>query len=279
MIIDGCLYYNESELWAGRVETLADVVDAFVVIEADRTHQGERHQPTFDVDRWRAELGDRLIHRVCELPPLPNGDRGGVGSPSYQVLERMQRDAIISAVDWWVGPDDVLMVSDVDEIPDPESVRLAAELVRAGELGVEISGYMDCYAIGWRFPARWLGTTAASVGRLRAERLSASVLRDLRGSGKLATVKSEWVHHLTWLGGVEASVAKQASFSHAELNYRTADDFAAKIAEGVDSNGVKLAAVPLGEEYPPFVREGRLPHSWYRGELREQVGRMRGILP
>ena len=48
MIIDTFLYFNEEELVDLRINYLKDVVDYFVVIEADTTHQGNPKQFNFE---------------------------------------------------------------------------------------------------------------------------------------------------------------------------------------------------------------------------------------
>ena len=47
MIVDSFLYFNEEELADLRVKYLNDVVDIFVVIEANVTHQGKEKKMEF----------------------------------------------------------------------------------------------------------------------------------------------------------------------------------------------------------------------------------------
>ena len=47
MIVDSFLYFNEKELADLRIKYLNDVVDSFVVIEANVTHQGKAKQWNF----------------------------------------------------------------------------------------------------------------------------------------------------------------------------------------------------------------------------------------
>ena len=47
MIIDSFLYFNENELAELRIKYLDDLVDYFVVVEADTTHQGKKKNGIF----------------------------------------------------------------------------------------------------------------------------------------------------------------------------------------------------------------------------------------
>ena len=47
MIIDASLYFNEKELVELRIKYLNNLIDYFVVIEADVTHQGKKKEWNF----------------------------------------------------------------------------------------------------------------------------------------------------------------------------------------------------------------------------------------
>ena len=48
MIIDSFLYFNEKELAELRIRYLHEIIDLFVVIEADVTHQGKSKNWNFE---------------------------------------------------------------------------------------------------------------------------------------------------------------------------------------------------------------------------------------
>ena len=47
MLIDAFLYFNEKELVELRIKYLEDVIDFFVVVEANITHQGKKKNWNF----------------------------------------------------------------------------------------------------------------------------------------------------------------------------------------------------------------------------------------
>ena len=58
-------YFNEDRLLELRFETLSDVVDVFVVVEATRTHTGIPKPLLFDRDRF-PKFADRIRHVVVD---------------------------------------------------------------------------------------------------------------------------------------------------------------------------------------------------------------------
>ena len=47
MLIDSFLFFNETELAELRIKYLDKIVDYFVIVEADSTHQGQKKEWTF----------------------------------------------------------------------------------------------------------------------------------------------------------------------------------------------------------------------------------------
>ena len=47
MIIDSFLFFNEAELTELRIKYLDEIVDCFVVVEANITHQGKKKERNF----------------------------------------------------------------------------------------------------------------------------------------------------------------------------------------------------------------------------------------
>ena len=62
MLVDAFLYFNEKELVELRIKYLNDLVDYFVVVEADVTHQGKKKDWNFP-DFMNKEL-KRFSHKI-----------------------------------------------------------------------------------------------------------------------------------------------------------------------------------------------------------------------
>ena len=56
MIVDACTFLNEKELIELRVKYLNDIVDCFLIVEADVTHTGKKKKLEFSRNsKWPSE--------------------------------------------------------------------------------------------------------------------------------------------------------------------------------------------------------------------------------
>ena len=119
MIYDCFSFFNELDLLEIRLNVLRDVVDRFVLVEAGETHTGKPKPFLFEENRARfAEFADRIEYVRIERFPA--------GHDAWW-NENFQRNEILKGLAG-ANPDDVVMISDLDEIPRPEVVaRLARQ--------------------------------------------------------------------------------------------------------------------------------------------------------
>ena len=115
MIYDCFPFRNEFEMLELRLMTLWDTVDYFVLVEADQTHAGKPKPFFFDERRADfSQYNEKLIHiKVQDMPegvdPWPR--------------ENFQRNCIMRGLEN-CQPDDLILISDADEIPRPEAIKL-----------------------------------------------------------------------------------------------------------------------------------------------------------
>ena len=111
MIIDAVTLFNELDLLELRLSELAPVVDRFVIVEANRTHKGTLKPLYYAENKARfAEWHDKIVHVVCPL-----GDDGD-GLPAIRRREMQQRNSILEGIRD-CADDDILLISDCDELP------------------------------------------------------------------------------------------------------------------------------------------------------------------
>ena len=115
-VIDAVPFFNELEMLRVRFEELDPVVDKFVLVESAMTHSGKPKPLHFEDNRSRFEPWlDKIVHVVMETLP---------DSLDHWVRERSQRDGIHDGVaQTGALPEDLLLVSDTDEIPRRSTVR------------------------------------------------------------------------------------------------------------------------------------------------------------
>jgi beta-1,4-mannosyl-glycoprotein beta-1,4-N-acetylglucosaminyltransferase len=126
-IYDCFLFFNELDRLEIRLEELNSVVDYFVLVEATETHQG-RPKPLYfkeNKDRFKKFL-DKIIHVVVDFSIIDKSKRGIWTLESYQrayIKEGLKEKCRCR-------PNDVIFVSDVDQIPKAEAVIHASKLLR-----------------------------------------------------------------------------------------------------------------------------------------------------
>ena len=129
MTYDCFSFFNELDLLEIRLRTLSDVVDRFVLAESRYTHTGNPKPLYYQENAARfAAFADRIVHVVAPDPDDLRYDANDQ-RPSW-VRENAQRNATIDAILPQLEDDDLLIVSDLDEIPAPDAVRAARRIGR-----------------------------------------------------------------------------------------------------------------------------------------------------
>ena len=131
MIYDCFTFFNELDLLEIRLNELAGAVDRFVLVEAPLTHNGDPKPLHYAKNKARfAAFNDRIIHVVVR--DFNAAEQGATFDERAWMRESIQRNAIARGLAD-AAPDDLAIVSDLDEIPRAESVRrAAAEYPRGG---------------------------------------------------------------------------------------------------------------------------------------------------
>ena len=272
MIYDCFSFFNELDLLEIRLNVLKDVVDKFVLVEAGETHSGKPKPLHFKENEARfARFRDRISY-VCieKFPEVCTTD---------WARENYQRNAIVDGLKG-AKDDDVVLVSDLDEIPRPEKI---AEF--AGRPGVKVfdQTYYAFY-LNYRNVRQqwWYGTRMVSyrdfchafddvevhedeflplevnagttASKFRCRRLPRS-----RG-GQIVVKNGGW--HFTCLGGAEALARKITSFAHQEYNPGDGKISVAELDAMIRAGKgpfweMRCFAEPIGDGYPRYVRENQ----------------------
>src|SRR5690349_9882068 len=121
-IIDCFTFFNELDLLEFRLKLLDSHVDHFVMAESNITHSGQPKPFYFEENRERFQP---WLHKILYIP-LHQSAEGLVfnSETSYNPqssawkLENGQRNALTAAAKL-TSDDDLVLLSDLDEIPDP----------------------------------------------------------------------------------------------------------------------------------------------------------------
>lgn len=122
MIYDCFMFFNELDILEIRLNILNDIVDKFVLVEGNKTCSGTDKEFIFEKNKQRYEkFLDKIIHiKVDDFPKLEESAKDDFGN--RWILENFQRDAIMRGL-INCKDDDIVLISDVDEIPNPKAIK------------------------------------------------------------------------------------------------------------------------------------------------------------
>lgn len=274
-IYDCFTFFNELDILELRLEELDHVVDYFVIGEATRTFS---HAPK---PLHFAENRERFKRFLPKIIHVPIDDLPAAGDAWDR--EAFQRNATARGLAD-AKPNDVIMISDVDEIPYPENIARLTPAAMQGRIWFIECDYYT-YKLNLSIPNKWIGLCA--VRAIQKKHLPP--LQDLRGFrarqsrrlpmpvnqainvGKnVFRVGRPLVHvlvehggwHFTFVNTPEKIQYKIASYAHQERNtpdFNSLANIQKLIAEGRSICGRKLRQVSL-TTMPKTVREN--PEAW-----------------
>lgn len=206
-LIDAITFNNELDMLEARIQYLYDSVDAFLIVESNYTHSGKQKPLLLQQNMNRfSQYSSKMMVRTFAV------DENFDFTDSWK-LEVAQRDAIMLFLDQYSN-EDIIIVSDVDEIPNKENIEEIKSLAHLHG-GVRLNETMFYYNLTNRlvsFPI-WGASYAAKKGFLRGNSPNKVRMehRDLPG-----IQNAGW--HLTYFMTAEDIKNKIQSFAHSEFD-------------------------------------------------------------
>ena len=219
MIVDTFTFLNEKELVELRVKYLSDIVDYFLIVEADVTHTGKEKKWNFPeiLNSNLKEFSNKIqYHQIkvdlqkAEKEKSPNY-KGGTWGRSWKV-ESMQRN-FIKEVYKKFSPSDIIIISDLDEIPSKQKLSFikSCDFKVVAPVALEqASFHLNCNFLELE---RWVGSVVVTKELVDSHELQ--IFRDLRKRISRFT-DAGW--SFSSFGGVERVREKIESFCHEEYN-------------------------------------------------------------
>jgi len=217
-IVDCFIFYNELDMLEFRLDYLKETVDFFVITEATKTFVG-KEKPLFlkeNLSRFEKYM-DKIILIECDdlsdfIPESPD-----VESLPWE-NEVRHRDSINKGIDilnrlHGLNDSDIILISDLDEIPDTNTL---SHIKKVGIEGInslvqDLYYYnLSCKVDRWRFSKAIDFLTYKSYGSPHTIRMTTfqNIGEDIEKGG--------W--HFSYFGTPEFIINKIESFSHQSLN-------------------------------------------------------------
>jgi beta-1,4-mannosyl-glycoprotein beta-1,4-N-acetylglucosaminyltransferase len=271
LIVDCFTFYNELDMLEYRLNVLDEVVDYFIIAEAKQTFTGNAKQLYFEQNKDRfKQFQHKLIHLVVDLPfKAPEIDfskKQQWGNEYHQRCSLQQGLEKLSMTD-----QDVILVSDLDEIPDPTTLRQIKEgKIKVVANQLEMSLYY--YNLHTKFDAVWTDSKLFTYKYLTD---SKKAFADIRMTPYSGIPKGGW--HLSYFGDERFVKNKIENFSHQEFNkpeYSDPEKIKQRMKDGHDLYGrsvtMKQIAIKDNAYLPPkyevyltkfYERTNKMPES------------------
>ncbi|MDR1964043.1 MAG: hypothetical protein LBQ50_09725 [Planctomycetaceae bacterium] len=271
MIYDCFTFFNEIDLLEIRMNILNEVVDRFVIVEATRTFSNHPKPLYFETNKDRfAAFSSKIIHLVVDDYPE---------FETAWTYENHQRDCIERCLRG-CNDNDLILISDLDEIPNPKTILEHQHDPGIIEFELLWSLYYLNY-INIRNPVFKFGTQMLSyrdfkngldhiqnsrVGSLKKlnQGTTATKIRLYKNARHIRN--GGW--HFSYLGGMESIRDKIQAYSHQERNYEgniNLQNIEKRMRRHFESH--RLIGVELDETYPLFIRNNQERYAHLIGPI------------
>ncbi len=126
-IFDCFMFYDEEMILDFRLNYLNEYIDKFIIVESSYTHSGKKRDLIFDINKF-TKFKEKISYIVLDEEPKDlfkiHGNEEFNKKNSKYILnalkrENLQRNYIVKGLED-ASPEDVVIISDVDEIPNLE---------------------------------------------------------------------------------------------------------------------------------------------------------------
>ena len=253
-IFDCITFYDENLLVNSRFEILNEVVDYFIVVESNYDHKGDKKKINFKL--LNSKFKNKVRHIIIKenFPNIKNGWE----------MESFQREKIFLGL-YDALDNDLIMYSDSDEIPDPNSIK---NLDIKKKYGIFLQKFF-VYKINIfnQHETPWEGTRICKKKNLKTftelrKKIRTKNLKkafwNLKYEKSINTIKNGgW--HFNNLYDVEKISKKLKTFQHTEFNnnsYTSIPIIKKKISnlEDLFGRNQKYIKIEINEELPEYIR-------------------------
>ena len=216
-IIDCFLFLNEYEILEGRLEYLYDVVDYFVIVESDMTYNGNQKNLNFieNMSKYKKYL-DKILYFPIHFDSSSYKLDVEVNQLDYSTdhwqVEFNQRNHISTALKFF-NDDDVVIISDLDEMPNKNAIPFVVEHITDENPFIGFKQDMFYYNFKQKQLMSWFGPVAG-----KNKFVVEATPNGLRGSRNAFPHITNGGYHLSYWTTIDNMKYKIINFAHQELN-------------------------------------------------------------
>ena len=246
-VFDCFIFFNELDLLELRLNVLDSCVDYFVIVESAITFQGEDKEFIFEKYRGLfAKFEKKIIYFKVEKYGMDFSNLPYIDEPrntDEKILNKIYRfiddcPHFDKAREFWwgndffqreciwralavanPGADDLIIISDVDEIPSSETISALKTTISHNTL-VCLRQHEFCYYLNYYHNSDWIGSSCFLYSSYPDVSLNAIRFSTKRDEGLSPIIVNNGGWHFTSIGGIAAIKKKIQSWGHREFNTR-----------------------------------------------------------
>ena len=270
-IIDSFIFYNELNLLEYRLSILNDFVDYFILVESTHTFTGKEKKLYYQENKDIFDkFNKKIIHIIVEDFPYKYPNINYNVNNQWQ-NEYFQRNCIIRGINLIkdkLKKADIILTSDVDEIPDPNILLkiknniLDFDKNNLNKLTLDMYYYNLNYRLG--DGQNWNGIKLLTWETCKNINLTFQQMRTWEHTNHIRAIPyGGW--HLSYFGDIDFIIKKIQSFAHQEYNndnYLNKEKLKNAIEKGINFiGGLDLQFIPINEnnnlppKYETFLKD------------------------
>ena len=254
-IFDCFQYFNEDHIADLRFNILHEYVDFFVVVESTVNHQGQTRKLHFDKNKYKKFLNKIVYIEVDDTPD--NIKKPHTGGES--LVEQHQRNSIMKGLNK-SQDNDLIILSDVDEIPDLNKLKVFDKnkyAVFSQKMFMYKLNLLNLNENNWHGSKICLKKNLKSPQWLRNLKFKKYPFWRIDKQKNLQIIDNGgW--HFAYLQDVKNISKKIKSFAHGEFNKAeivSEKNIELKINQGEDvlGRGYKIKKIEIDSSYPKYI--------------------------
>jgi len=254
-IFDCFQYFNEDHIADLRFNTLDEFVDTFVIVESTVNHQGKPKKLHFDIGKYK-KFKNKINYIVVDDTPesIKKPHEGG-----ESLVEQHQRNSIMKGLKN-CSDDDLIILSDIDEIPDLNKLNEFNRnkyAVFSQKMFMYKLNLLNLNENNWHGSKICLKKNFKSPQWLRNLKFKKYPFWRIDKVKNLQIIKNGgW--HFAYLQSPENISKKIKSFAHGEFNTAdTSDEENIKLKiekeEDIFDRGYKIKKVEIDSSFPKYI--------------------------
>jgi beta-1,4-mannosyl-glycoprotein beta-1,4-N-acetylglucosaminyltransferase len=255
-IVDCFIVNHESDLLKIRFNILNSVVDKFVVTEGDTTFSGKPKELHFlnNIDNFK-EFKDKIVYNGIKIP---------TDTTDPWQREIYSRNSHVEALKTFCKDEDLILLSDADEIPNPKVLTLVDKWYKQDRL-FTFKMRMYYYFINNLANNTWFGTRACSYGFLKNTTVDElrEATEDINKITGTIIDNAGW--HFSYCG--DSQYIKQKIESFCDRIYDN-DDVKNNLEKNINSNrdiffrNLNYKVMPLDKTFPEYILTNKQMYSY-----------------